>query len=152
MEGDFNRETGTEVYFLIGGFYSLDNFSAHTVELWGLKFPTAEHAFQWKKFSDTRSDIAKKVLEAGSPEIAKRIAASEKLNRSPSWNEDKVTIMEEILRAKLAQHEEVREVLVKTGSRTIIENSPGDGFWGTGSDGRGENMIGKIWMKIRDNI
>ena len=59
--------------------------------------------------------------------------------------------MEQILRAKAEQHEEVREVLRKTGNRTIIENSPVDSFWGVGSDGKGENMVGKIWMKIRND-
>ena len=60
--------------------------------------------------------------------------------------------MEEILRAKTEQHEDVRDVLKKTGKRTIIENSPVDSFWGIGHDGKGQNVVGKIWMKIRDEL
>ena len=60
--------------------------------------------------------------------------------------------MEEILRAKTEQHEDVRDVLKKTGKRTIIENSPVDSFWGIGYDGNGQNVVGKIWMKIRDEL
>lgn len=58
--------------------------------------------------------------------------------------------MEEILRAKAEQHQDVREILKKTGQRIIIENCPVDGFWGIGPNRNGENMVGKIWMKIRD--
>ena len=60
--------------------------------------------------------------------------------------------MEEILRAKVAQHEKVQRMLRETGTKKIIENSPIDGLWGIGPDGKGENMLGKIWMKIRQDL
>ena len=60
--------------------------------------------------------------------------------------------MEEIFRAKVLQNEDVKERLLKTGQRKIIENSPVDSFWGIGPKGDGQNMVGKIWMKIRDEL
>ncbi len=60
--------------------------------------------------------------------------------------------MEEILHAKAEQHEDVCEILKKTGVRTIVENSPIDDFWGCGSDGKGKNIVGSLWMKIRDEL
>lgn len=146
---NLNRETDTEVYFFTTAFHPLDNFSAHVIELWGKRFQTAEHAFQWKKFSSEHPEIAEQVLEAPSPDAVKKISDANKSLQPTTWNQDKVEVMEEILEAKAEQHEDVREVLKKSGDRTIIENSPVDGFWGIGADGKGENKVGQIWMKIR---
>jgi len=69
--------------------------------------------------------------------------------RDPDWDGKKVTVLEEILRAKVAQHPEAQEALRKSGNEDIIEDSPDDYFWGEGADGSGENILGKLWMKIR---
>ena len=146
-----NQETDDAVYFFTPAFHPLDNFSAHAVRLWGVAFPTVEHAFHWKKFSNDRPDIAAEILGAKSPQVAKEISNTNKANWSSTWHSEKVSVMEEILKAKAEQHEEVRDILKKTGSRQIIENSPVDNFWGIGPNKDGENMVGKIWMKIRDS-
>ena len=144
-----NKETEKAVYFFTPAFYPLDNFSAHTVHVWNETFPTAEHAFQWKKYAATHPEIADDILKAGSPDQVKRISSVHKAEQPVTWHEQKVAVMEEILRAKTEQHEDVREILKRTGIRTIVENSPVDDFWGIGPNGKGENMVGKIWMKIR---
>lgn len=58
--------------------------------------------------------------------------------------------MEDILRAKHRQHEYVQRTLMKSVGMEIVEDSPFDSFWGRGHDGKGENRLGKLWMKIRD--
>lgn len=60
--------------------------------------------------------------------------------------------MEELLHAKHEQHEDVQEVLKKTDRKKIVENSPTDHFWGIGPNNDGQNMIGKIWMNLRDIV
>ncbi len=148
---DVNRETDEAVYFFTPAFYPLDNFSAHSVNLWGIQFPTSEHAYQWKKYSVAEPELAKQILEAKSPYAVKKISDNNKDKVSAAFHENKLAVMEEILLAKMDQHEDVRVKLMKTGTRTIIENSPVDGFWGI-EDGSGENHLGKIWMKIRDSL
>ncbi|MFA6553059.1 MAG: NADAR family protein [Patescibacteria group bacterium] len=147
-----NKETDDAVYFFTPAFHVLDSFSAHTITLWGKTFPTAEHAFQWKKFCIAAPDVAKKIFTAGSPEAAKRIAIENKATVLPEWYIHRASVMREVLTAKAEQHEDVREQVKKTGNRTIIENSPVDSFWGCGPDGKGENTIGKIWMEIRAKL
>ena len=149
---DLNRENDKAVYFFTPAYHPLDNFSSHKVSLWGLDFPTAEHAFQWKKFSGSRTDLSEKILNAKSPHLVLKIADENKSEQDSDWHDKKNQAMEEILRAKTEQHEDVRDVLKKTGKRTIIENSPVDNFWGIGHDGNGQNVVGKIWMKIRDEL
>jgi ribA/ribD-fused uncharacterized protein len=147
-----NKETDQAIYFFTPAFHPFDSFSAHQVKIWGIKFPTAEHAFQWKKFSKTSPETSKKILEAPSPEAAKRISEAHKQDMPKDWHQEKTAIMELIFRAKAEQNEDVREVLQRSGKRQIIENSPVDSFWGIGPNGDGQNMVGKVWMKVRDNL
>lgn len=149
---NLNKETKDAIYFFTPAFYPLDNFSAYTVCIWDITFPTAEHAFQWKKFSVSHPKIAKSIFAAGSPDAVKKISNKNKNKVLKQWYTERVGVMEQILKAKTEQHEDVRKILRKTGKKTIIENSPVDSFWGIGPDGKGENMVGKIWMKIRDNL
>jgi ribA/ribD-fused uncharacterized protein len=149
---DLNRETDEVVYFFTGAFYPLDNFSAHAIRLWHKDFPTAEHAFQWKKFSTSAPDIADAVLSAKSPDAVKKISDAHKDKTPKTWNDEKIGIMEEVLRTKAEQHEDVREILRRTGGRRIVENSPLDSFWGIGPSGDGKNIVGEIWVKIRDSL
>lgn len=60
--------------------------------------------------------------------------------------------MTELARAKAAQNEDVREMLLKTGTKRIVENSPWDDFWGIGPNGDGQNQVGKILMQVRDEL
>ena len=148
---DFNKETEDAIYFYTPIFYALDNFSAHIVEIWGKKFQTSEHAYQWKKFADSNSEIAERIFTATSPNEVKKISDTYKSETSPEFRALKIEIMEEILQAKVAQHEKVRRILKDSGNKTIVENSPIDSFWGAGPDGKGENALGKLWMKVRDS-
>ena len=60
--------------------------------------------------------------------------------------------MRQILEAKVSQHEYVRRKLLETGDRYLVENSWRDDFWGWGLKGDGRNELGKLWMKIREEI
>ena len=145
-----NKETDEAVYFYTPNFYSLDNFSAHRINIWNETFQTSEHAYQWKKFEESAPEIARQVFDAPSPNEAKNISMAHMDSRSATWDVEKVAVMEEVLRAKYVQHADVRKVLGRTRDRTIFENSPTDDFWGVGLEGSGKNMLGKLWMKIRD--
>lgn len=147
-----NKETEDAVYFFTPAFHPLDTFSAHRIEIWGQKFPTAEHAYQWKKFADVSPKIATLVLQAPSPEAVKKISDFHKQDMPKNWHKQKEDIMEQVLQAKAEQNEDVQEILTRSGNRMIIENSPVDSFWGYGPDGKGQNMMGKIWMKIRHRL
>jgi ribA/ribD-fused uncharacterized protein len=147
-----NKETTEEIYFFTVPFEPLNNWSPHRVNIWNNSFPTSEHAFQWKKFSEMEPEIAVQILNAESPYAVSKISDSNKNKKPSNWTEIKIGIMEEILRAKLAQHEDVRDALKRTGNRRIAENSPVDSFWGLGPNKDGASMLGNIWMKIRNDL
>jgi ribA/ribD-fused uncharacterized protein len=56
--------------------------------------------------------------------------------------------MRKAVRVKFLQHEDIREVLLGTGSATIVEHTTNDRFWG---DGSGQNWLGRILMEVRED-
>ena len=72
----------------------------------------------------------------------------------PDWEKVKNGIMEEIVCAKFTQHTDLAEKLLATGDRVLVEgNHWGDTFWGVDTrTGQGENHLGKILMKVREEL
>ncbi len=131
--------------------FVFSNFSAHSVEYKDVVYPTVEHAFHAQKF-DSLPEVQERILHAGSPLEAWTLAQEYKSQRYADWDDIKVGILTEIVRAKVAQHEEVRDALLATGGEEIVEVNPNDDFWGSGPDGNGQNQAGKILMAIRSEI
>lgn len=133
-------------------FYCFDNFSAFAVVYKGIKYMTVEHAYQALKFADTAPDIAREITECFSSYEAQQIAYANRDKQNPDWDEIKVDLMEELLRLKLEQNPYVKRKLLQTKDYEICEDSPKDSFWGIGSNRNGQNQLGKIWMKLRDEL
>ena len=70
-----------------------------------------------------RSDGTRGIRQARGPLEAGRLARETyQAARDPDWGSKKVDVVEEILRAKLAQHSEAREALQKSGHEEIVED------------------------------
>jgi ribA/ribD-fused uncharacterized protein len=111
-------------------------------------YPTVEHFFQAMKTTD-KAERAK-ILAAKTPAEAKRIGKTVTLRKN--WNQIREEVMETGLRAKFQQNPELKKKLLETKDADLIEgNTWGDTFWGQ-VDGKGENNLGKLLMKIRDEL
>jgi len=143
-------DTETTVFFYEQDFYPLSNFSSFTLMWKGLRFDTSEAAYHWEKFPGM--PIAEEIRKAPSAHVAFKLAEQYRSARRQDWDDVKVDIMRDILRAKVAQHEYVRRKLLATGNRGLIENSWRDDFWGTGPRSTGQNMLGKLWMQVRAEL
>lgn len=149
---NLSKQTDDTTYFFSHGLDPLNNWSAHTVKIWDKTFPSVEHGFHYRKFTETAPEIAEEVIAAPSPWAAMQVERKHKDKRRKDWQDVKVGVMTELVRAKVAQNEDVRDCLLATGNRKIVENSPWDAFWGMGDDGNGQNQMGKIWMQLRDEL
>ena len=131
--------------------FPLHNFSAHTISFQGRVYSTVEHAYHAQKFIDEEAKEA--VRTALSPLAAKELANTKfREFRISNWQEVRLAVMEALLRAKIEQHKEVRDFLLKTGNEEIIEESITDQFWGVDARGVGQNHTGKILMKLREEL
>lgn len=139
------------VFFYEREFYVFSNFSAFMLEWKGILFQTSEHAYHWEKFLGN-PEIQLKITNAKSAHDAFKTARENQDKYLPNWDEIKLDVMANICREKLRQHPYVMKKLLQTENRLIIEDSWRDDYWGWGPNQDGNNHLGKIWMKLRDEI
>jgi N-glycosidase YbiA len=128
-------------------FGAFSNFSPHPVRLKGRVWPTTEHYFQGQKFPD--SEHEEEIRLTPSPMIAARLGRSRSKPLRADWDAVKKDIMREALQAKFTQHPALRELLLSTGDRLLIEHTKNDRYWGDGGDGQGQNRLGALLMELR---
>ena len=129
----------------------LSPFSAHQIDIWGEHFATVEHAYQASRIKHGPEREAIKSTQ--SPKDAWR--EGQKYKNDPllqvlDFNKD--AVMEELMRAKLAQHGDIADILRESGDSELLKVYDTDYYWGTGKDGSGENRMGKLWMKLRAEL
>lgn len=118
----------------------------------GYLYTSLEEAYQTAKFLKSAPEIAEEIKKSHSAHEAQKISFANKDKVRSDWQEVKLTIMEELLRKKLQQNPYVKQKLLQTKDYIIVEDSPKDNFWGWGKDRTGENHLGKLWMKLRDEL
>lgn len=148
-------DTDEMVRFYEQEFYVLSNFSAFSIYINDRLHATSEHAYHWFKFigqDDHSIDVRLRIYLARSAHDAFKIAQKEKEHRRSDWDLVKENTMRCILRTKARQHEYVRRKLLETGDRMLVEDSWRDDVWGWGPNKDGQNLLGKLWMEIRDEL
>ncbi|GCE08624.1 NADAR family protein [Dictyobacter aurantiacus] len=123
------------------------NFSGHGFKIDGVWWSTSEHYFQAQKFAGTPHEEA--VRRAHSPKLAAEMGRDRKRPLRSDWESVKDDIMRRAVLHKFEAHAELRDLLLSTGNEEIVENAPGDYYWGIGRDGSGRNMLGQILMEVR---
>ena len=132
-------------------FYPLDNFSSFKVKWNGYLYSTLEEAFQSRLFLPDYPEIAEMIKKSYSAHEAQKIMF-ENIDKVKYSNDEQAIIMEELLRLKVEQNPYVKRKLLQTKDYLIVEDSPKDSFWGWGPNRDGFNQLGKLWMKIRDEL
>lgn len=130
-----------------GKYYFLSNFYPAPIVYRGIHYENNEAAFQSMKTlnPNTRRDFC--LLD---PSSAKRKGRYVILRKD--WEEVKDTYMYEICLAKFTQNTRLKKLLLETEEAELIEgNDWNDQYWGV-CRGIGENVLGKILMKIRSEL
>ena len=130
-----------------GKYAFLSNFYESPITYEGITYPTNEHFFQAMKTLDINEK--KKIAAANTPGQSKRMGRAVTLRSD--WETIKSYYMELGLRLKF-QNPDLAAKLIATGDEELIEGNPwGDRIWGV-YNGEGENRLGKLLMKIRDEL
>ena len=127
---------------------SFSNFSHHGFELDGEYWPTTEHYFQAQKFPET--EHCEQIRQSKTPKDAAKMGRERSRPLRKDWEQVKDDIMRKAVLRKFETHADIREILLATGDEEIVENAPGDYYWGCGKDGSGKNMLGQILMEVRE--
>jgi len=132
-------------------FYSrhspLSNFYPAGFCIEGKRYATVEHYFQSMKTMHISS--REKIRLAATPRAANYLGQRVKLRKS--WKRIKEDVMYTALQAKFA-NPIMKQILLRTGERKLIENSPYDGYWGIGRSQHGRNRLGVLLMKLRKEL
>ena len=130
-----------------GKYFFLSNFYTAQVMYEGLLYQNNESAFQSAKviYIERRKQFCN--LD---PSTAKKKGRNVTLRHD--WEKIKDQVMEDCVRDKFARNDDLRQRLLDTGDQELVEgNTWNDTYWGV-CRGRGENMLGKILMKIRKEL
>ena len=137
-------------YTKTDAYGEFSNFSKHGIEVDGLWWPTVEHYFQAQKFED--KEYQEKIRTAQSPKQAAELGRSRKVAIREDWETVKEEIMFRAVLKKFKTHPKLSELLLFTGNQNIVENAPGDYYWGIGKNGTGLNKLGEILVSVREQL
>jgi ribA/ribD-fused uncharacterized protein len=140
------------------------NFYETEFELDGVKYKSAEHAYQGikaKTFGD--EEAFEKILKAKSAQSAKAAGKKVKEYKEETWKEKKDEVMKTVLRAKFTQNLELRKKLLDTEDKRLANADSRDKYWGIGTSAnttmakdpkkwKGENKLGAMLEELRAQI
>lgn len=158
--------TDTHVYFWGGPF---SNWHRHFNLIQdplgcGAIFQSSEQAFMWQKalfFNDHRAaDLIENEVD---PKLCKKYGRQVKGFDPKLWSCVCLGFMTYVNYLKYSQNAELRQSLLDTGTRTLVEASPYDKIWGVGlseydplildeKNWRGQNLLGKALMDVRSRL
>ncbi|CAL9421682.1 NADAR family protein [Streptomyces sp. Tu 3180] len=136
--------------------------SPFTVE--GVRYATAEHwmmAAKARLFADAEAE--RRVLAADHPSLAKKAGRLVRGFDEATWRRERFRVVVEGSVHKFAAHADLRDFLLGTGGRVLVEASPVDRVWGIGlaarDEGaydperwRGPNLLGFALMEARARL
>lgn len=128
----------------------------------GNEFITAEHYMMYHKaklFCDNKA--CERILRSNNPGEAKALGREVLGFNQVLWDKKRFEIVVNANLAKFSQNHDMREFLIKTGSRILVEASPVDKIWGIGlaqdnpasenpNTWKGLNLLGFALMEVRD--
>ena len=127
-----------------------------------LEFHTSEqYMMYFKALLMGDDEVAEKILATKGPAEAKALGREVKNWDQQVWVENCDGVVERGNLLKFSQNQRLKEILLGTGNREIVETSPNDRVWGVGFDTEhaldnvdewGENKLGKVLMRVRDQL
>ncbi len=133
-------------------------------EVDGTQYPTAEHFMMAEKarlFS--ADDVLQRILVATTPGAAKALGREIKDFAESTWLAHRWQIVVAANYAKFSQNPKLREFLLNTADRVLVEASPVDSIWGIGlaaddpaaenpNTWNGLNLLGFVLMHVREQL
>ena len=153
----YKREQACGFRFSRAAWGAFSNFQPLAVPIlagpWS--FGTSEAAYQACKFP-SHPGVQQRIAEAPTARQAAAIGRTPGLGIDPGWNARRVDVMRWVLRCKHeANRDEIDALLAETGERPIVEVSTRDPWWGArpvANRYEGHNVLGRLWMELRQHI
>lgn len=135
-----------------GKYSFLSNFYEVFIRYDGLKFDSVEAAYQAQKF---HFPLKLRFITPCTAKEAKALSNRHRLNVRANFHEEKLGIMQALVRLKFSNNSFLNNLLRNTGDAVLEEgNWWGDKYWGISPKGSGvgSNHLGKILMELRKEL
>ena len=122
------------------------------------KYYHVEGFFQSHKFVDVDPAHAERIRVEPSATWAKRLGGKRGLAMTSDairrWDDRSERVMSDGLMAKFTQNDDLRDLLLSTGDRVLVERPRfrPDKKWACGSKGEGANLTGQLLMQLRSEL
>lgn len=159
-------ETDDYVFFWAGPFSNWEScYFYWSVGGIGAKFNCSEQAMMAAKanlFGDTESQRA--IMRSHDPAEQKAFGRQVRGYVEDEWVKVREEISDSFLLRKFYQNPELKQILLDTGDKIIVEASPYDKVWGIGmgvnnypdildqSKWKGQNLLGESLMRVRTRL
>ena len=143
-------DNSIKFYSTIGKYGPFSNFSRHPITIDNIVYPTSEHYYQSKKFEGTKYE--KIVIQATSPSEAAKLGRRRDWPIKQNWEEIKEEVMMVALKTKFTQHNNLKQLLISTNDKILIEHTVKDHYWADGGNGTGKNRLGALLMQLRTEL
>ena len=141
----------TRIDSFTGYFNFLHNNYLTPVYYEGITYPSVTHAYHAARSTDQQT--RKAILNAETFQILGNIAI--RITDPSDWQERKLKLMEQLLRDKFRRCKDLQDKLRLTLGRELLmtyeEEKKNNLYWGV-VKGKGQNQLGRILMKIRNDI
>jgi ribA/ribD-fused uncharacterized protein len=133
---------------------AFSNLYRREIEFEGEKFATSEHAYQAGKAR--KPEVRKWLMEAPTPALLAMAAHGLYVwDINSDWSKINFDRMKRVLEAKFTQHEDLKELLLSTGTARLVEsatvNNAVNRLWGE-VNGVGKNKLGELLMEVRTEL
>jgi ribA/ribD-fused uncharacterized protein len=133
-------------------FGEFSNFAKYPITIDGVDWYTSEHYFQAMKFTDYPA-YQEQIRNTKTCTTIKRMGGTRKFKLRADWEHVKEDIMMTALRAKFTQHDELKQLLLSTGDKLLVEHTANDVYWADGGGrGKGLNRLGALLVQLRDEF
>lgn len=132
-------------------FKELSTFHSAPFTLDEKAWPTVEHYVQAMKYP-ADPEFQEQIRQTKTAAQARKLGTTKDHPVRDDWPTEQLEVMKKALRAKFEQNTSLRNLLLSTGSKELIEISTTDDFWGRGRKGTGENHLGKLLMELRSSL
>ena len=133
---------------------AFSNLFKRPIAFEGETFATAEHAYQAGKAR--KPEVRKWLMQAPSPSLLAMAAHGLYVwDIQADWSKIKFDRMKKVLQAKYTQHDDLKALLLSTGSARLVESATVDNavnrLWGE-VNGVGQNKLGELLMEVRSEL
>lgn len=161
------RTTDTHVYFLTGPFsqwHPSEFMASLDPDGRPMRFSHAEQYMMAGKallFGD--HDVLKRIMDAAHPRDQKELGRAVRGFDPEVWNQHAMDIVYRGNIAKFSQDEDLRDHLLATGDKHLVEGAWYDRVWGVGiawdddrildaTNWQGTNWLGEVLMRVRSQL